>query len=370
MIDTHPFFTLIIPMYNASKQIASLIATLKKWNDCSFEAILSDDGSHDDTMAVCESAVNGDQRFSILRGEHKCSAAAPRNHALRHAVGQYVLFLDSDDEPVMETLRPMAAFLKKKNFPDILCCQCSTGKLKADGDYIEYGLIRIMRQSDGELSGRQLLEQLGNSGSSLPCNVFLSAYKREFLVENKLFQQEDLLLGEDYVWAPLVFLAAKRVCAFDAVHYRYIRRDDSVTGTLQERCFADAGKASARLGDFYWTHKNEMSRPIQSFWSRYALNLYLWYFFNPVYQNKLSGAQWRKAWREAGMFDSVAHWRRYGILFQQNSMLKKCFIPSLLLGSFGIRFPGVLFFQLSEKIRACVALLRSSRGNQKPPTFH
>ncbi len=92
-----PFFSIIIPTYNRAhfldRTITSVInQTYKNW-----ELLIIDDGSTDNTENVVQRYATSDSRVRYIYQENKRVSAA-RNNGLKNANGNYLCFLDSDDE--------------------------------------------------------------------------------------------------------------------------------------------------------------------------------------------------------------------------------------------------------------------------------
>ena len=90
------FFSVIIPAYNAEHFIGETLQSVLAQTYSDFEVIIVDDGSTDGTAKVVQNFLT-DSRVSIQTLPHQGKPAAPRNHALRCARGDYVAFLDADD---------------------------------------------------------------------------------------------------------------------------------------------------------------------------------------------------------------------------------------------------------------------------------
>jgi len=86
--------SIIIPVYNAEKEIKSLLDPLLKETTENFEIIVVNDGSTDDTAVVL--ATYNDPRLKVITQENQGVYAA-RNVALEAHLGRWVMFLDADD---------------------------------------------------------------------------------------------------------------------------------------------------------------------------------------------------------------------------------------------------------------------------------
>jgi len=87
-------FTIIIPTYNRADLVMTTISSVLNQTFSSFEILLVDDGSTDNTEEVVKQIK--DPRFKYLKKQNGERGAA-RNFGIKHASGQYVTFCDSDD---------------------------------------------------------------------------------------------------------------------------------------------------------------------------------------------------------------------------------------------------------------------------------
>ncbi|MGY3724077.1 Glycosyl transferase family 2 [Granulicatella balaenopterae] len=88
--------SVIIPMYNVEPYIAHCLDSLLKQTYTNLEIVLVNDGSSDLTGEIAEQYRKRDQRINIIHIENG-GASNARNIGLRHATGEYVLFIDADD---------------------------------------------------------------------------------------------------------------------------------------------------------------------------------------------------------------------------------------------------------------------------------
>lgn len=91
-----PAVSVVVPMRDVGEWVAQTVDSLRRQTLEQIEVLLVDDGSTDDTVERAETAIDGDPRFRILRGEG-AGAARARNLAIAQARGDYLAFADGDD---------------------------------------------------------------------------------------------------------------------------------------------------------------------------------------------------------------------------------------------------------------------------------
>jgi undecaprenyl-phosphate 4-deoxy-4-formamido-L-arabinose transferase len=115
---TGPELSLVIPVYNGSRTIGALVEhTAKIFGSTSFEIVLVNDGSEDDSEKVCaQLAVKFPQNVTFVHlsrnfGEHSAVLAG-----FTQARGRYVAVLDDDGQNPPEEVVRMLDELKRKNY--------------------------------------------------------------------------------------------------------------------------------------------------------------------------------------------------------------------------------------------------------------
>lgn len=107
--------SVVTPVYNGEKHLFRLLDSLLEQTWDSVEVILSDDGSTDRTLELAETYRERFQRrgfcYRILTGRHH-SASAAINRGLPWVTGEYLIWPDSDDALVPDSIRRRVAFLQ------------------------------------------------------------------------------------------------------------------------------------------------------------------------------------------------------------------------------------------------------------------
>ncbi len=112
-----PFISILTPSYNRSKYIKNALMTALTQNYPNFEIIVVDDGSTDNTAEIVNGMDNPLIKYIVK--EHS-GAPATRNRCLKEARGEYVLWLDSDDELMPDVLSHYVSVLNQHPGTDII----------------------------------------------------------------------------------------------------------------------------------------------------------------------------------------------------------------------------------------------------------
>lgn len=111
--------SVIVPTYNYGHFIEETLECLRSQTYPTWECVVIDDGSTDDTAERVARFMERDSRFRFLRQTNAKQAAA-RNNGLRNSVGQYIQFLDADDLIEPEKFERQVEYLEAHPEVDIL----------------------------------------------------------------------------------------------------------------------------------------------------------------------------------------------------------------------------------------------------------
>lgn len=205
-------------MYNSEKYIKRCIDSLylQDLSEEEFEIIIANDGSTDTSTSIVEHLQKQRTNIVLLSQENQ-GAGMARNLGFQHAIGDYVMFVDSDDY-----LNPYSLGKVLKKCEDYKLDLC---KYEIEGVVLENGR-RFIRHapvvSDKVFCGKDLLKK-----KNVPLDsACASLYDRHFLVDNKLtFSNQSS--SEDVEFNAHVYAVAQRVMFSDERVYVYEVRNNS-----------------------------------------------------------------------------------------------------------------------------------------------
>lgn len=210
-------YSVIIPVYNAENTLRACINSILTQNYSDFELILVNDGSTDSSLKISlEYEQNYNNVFVVDKPNGGVSSA--RNAGLKIAKGEYILFVDSDDEVLPEY------------FLSLDKCE--------NEDFLVFGFDEIdefrkfTRFPKSEyLSGAEYITESRDCG---PCN---KRYKRKIVSDNKIDFPEDISIGEDFVFCFKYSLFCQTVSFLKESLYLYNHiTPGSLTRTQRDIC--------------------------------------------------------------------------------------------------------------------------------------
>lgn len=216
------FISYIVPCYNVGKYLPKCLESLAKQKikeGAGIEYILVNDGSKDDTLSILNEFAANDNRAIVIDQDNKGVCAA-RNNGLKLAKGKYVYFHDGDD-----ILTDEASLLvyneSQKNDSDIIIPNAYSvheDDLNTRSKWNTFGKFKA-----GVYESRDFADKI----DALPISVKI--YKRETLVNNSVFFDEDLKVGEVYTFFFHVLAFSKYVTLTDGCMMIWVVRDEGTT---------------------------------------------------------------------------------------------------------------------------------------------
>lgn len=236
----NPRLSIIIPAYNAEAYLQRCLDSIfsQEFND--YEVIVIDDGSTDGTSALLERYP----QVKIMRQSNHGMATA-RNQGIDVSFGEYILFVDSDDELMPQALSNLVPHLNGEDIigfgTRILNEQTGTNT------DIQLSTHDTKQYSGWEYFNRHRLE---TTPVHFVC-VWQRAYKRALIEEHRLRFANGLRRAEDDLFTTQAFLYAQRVKNIADCLYIYHVRPNSITRSSDPQLDADSWRVQQTLADTF-----------------------------------------------------------------------------------------------------------------------
>ena len=143
--------SVVIPLYNKEASIAQSLKSVLSQEYDDFEVVIVDDGSTDRSVGVVED-IN-DSRIRLIKQENGGPSKA-RNTGVKNAKGEWILFLDADDEMLPEAIEFFAQKIQKHNDVDMFLGEVVINNGKTERLAIEYAEGNVKNPFKAHVLGR------------------------------------------------------------------------------------------------------------------------------------------------------------------------------------------------------------------------
>lgn len=224
--------SIIVPVYNVEQYVNECFDSIAvQTYKGEIECIFVDDCGQDDSVAVLENLIadyHGAIKFCIVHHEHNKGLSGARNTGIRHAQGDYLYFIDSDDSITSDCIEKLVALAEK--YPQVDIVQGST---KSKLEWLQLANKHFPEFSDNfKWIRRTMLLRY-----SIPMTAWNKLVRKDMVVKNGLYFEEGLI-HEDEIWN---FMLAKYVhsIAFCCdITYIYRENMDGIMGKSKEFNYA------------------------------------------------------------------------------------------------------------------------------------
>lgn len=229
--------SIIIPVYNTENYVKKCILSCLSQNidKNEYELIIINDGSTDNSLAILEELRLLSNNIQVV-SQNNLGLSGARNTGLRHAKGEYVWFVDSDDWIESNCLNRIIGICEDYNLDMLRLCAADVYPDKT---------IRRFSYFNNELVsvGKDALNK------EIPfCSTF-NVYNRHFLKEHNLWFYVGVF-HEDNEFTPRAFYYAKRVMSLNDIVYYVYQNPNSITRTVNPKKVYDCILVMNRLEDF------------------------------------------------------------------------------------------------------------------------
>lgn len=213
-----PLISIIVPVYNVEKVLHNCIESILSQTFTDFELLLIDDGSPDNSGAICDKYADRDSRIKVIHKEN-AGVSTARNTGFFNATGKYIVCIDSDDYINDDYLQSFINIVDKYPDAEMVWCGFSTVR-----NY-EKSIIQKVNYNNDEITESDISEIMTLHEKWLdasPCNKL---YLRENIVKNNLKMDINLSLGEDLLfnYSYIDICKNKKIYISNNCTYNYFR---------------------------------------------------------------------------------------------------------------------------------------------------
>jgi glycosyltransferase involved in cell wall biosynthesis len=231
LIVSYPQISIIIPVYDVTTYIERCIRSVMSQTYENIECIIVDDATPDDSILKCEQMIVGYQgsiKFIILRHQQNSGLSTARNTGLRAASGDYIFFLDADDELTVDCIGKLTSPALKDASLELII-----GNVEFHSDGYPLPKTLLKREKNPELylsSNKEIRDWFFEKNKHY--NTFLEAWNRlisrNFLLQHHLFFKDGIVM-ESSLWNFHLIKYIRHLYIIPDVTYLYYKRPLSIT---------------------------------------------------------------------------------------------------------------------------------------------
>lgn len=263
MKNSKPILSIIIPIYNVQDYLPQLVNCLSKQIFTNFETVFVDDGSTDMSYDVLIEQVKLLKNKVTIIQQDNAGLSGARNSGILNSVGEYIFFLDSDDEITYDFVQKIIRIIQINNRPDTILfdymCIDELGK-SIESTY-GHGSIYKM---DNLTNSSTVLNAL--SKDEIPTTAWSFVTKKSIIVNNKIYFSVGKKF-EDTNFTPKVIYYSNKIKLISEKMYKYRQRTGSIMDTHTDK---DAFDAIFVVEDLYKFAKNNSSSSLNAVVGRAA----------------------------------------------------------------------------------------------------
>lgn len=218
--------SIVIPIYKVEEYVERCLESVLRQTYRQLEVILVDDCTPDHSMEIAKTYIEQapygkDLNFVYLKHEKNRGLSAARNTGMDAATGEYVYFLDSDDEITPDCISLLVEPLKQRKYDFVM------GHYEVKGD-----TYFPPQKVNGELLGKASIAK-AYSHYDWHCMAWNKLCNIDFLKQHDLYFKEGLI-HEDELWSAELACVAESMYMVDRETYLYYIRENSIkTGELE-----------------------------------------------------------------------------------------------------------------------------------------
>lgn len=220
-----PTVSIVIPLYNTGRDLERCLASVLDQTHRALEAIVVDDASTDDSLDVAREWAARDQRVRVVVHERNQGLHLARKSGVAAAQGDYLLFLDSDDELCDATVLERLVAQMEQDPVDVLRFGLEAVPIEGTPADAARQLSAWSSVAMGRLDGREAvrLAFAASENNVLPWHVTHRLFAADLAARAfDLMTGERLERAEDaYEYLVIASLAISERDACDIVGYRY-----------------------------------------------------------------------------------------------------------------------------------------------------
>lgn len=225
--------SVVIPVYNVEEYLRTCVESVLQLKT-DFEVVLVDDGSTDNSGILCDELAENDSRIKVVH-QLNGGLSSARNTGIKHANGEFLLFLDSDDFlDSEETDKMLLEMVPETDVLLGLYRKYYTSEKKYENEN-----CAALLQITGNVPIGKFLNTIPKDGRSCYMTAWRFVVRRQFVLNNGLFFLPGIY-HEDEEWTLRLLCKIDHICVSHHYFYQYRQaRSGAITGSVKIKNIKD-----------------------------------------------------------------------------------------------------------------------------------
>lgn len=208
--------SIIVPVYNSEKYLRRCLDSLVNQTLKDIEIILVNDCSTDGSLNILNKyEIEYPNKITIVNLKENKGPGGARNAGIDLANGEYIGFVDSDDEVSCEMFEYLYKIAKRADYDMVDC--------KFFNEYLNTNILSTDKNAAGILNLEKRRLIITNPG------YVWSKIIRRSILKNNTIRFREKVAYEDLEFIPIVILFCKKICTTNKVLYNYKYNSESIT---------------------------------------------------------------------------------------------------------------------------------------------
>ena len=233
--------SIIVPVYNSAKTLRRCADSILNQDFTDYELFLVDDGSTDDSGAICDEYAALDNRVHVIH-KNNSGVSDTRNTALDLAHGKYIQFLDSDDWITPDATKLLVRTAEKNNCDLVIA------------DFYRVNGERVSQKGDIDEDAVLSKEEFSHHMMENPADFYYGViwnklYRRDIIEKHELRMNVQINWCEDFMFNLEYIRYAERFIALKVPIYHYVKTKGSLVS--QSVTISNTVKMKLEIFEYY-----------------------------------------------------------------------------------------------------------------------
>ena len=244
------FITVVIPVYNGEKYIATTIESLKNQTYRNFEVLIIDDCSQDNSIQIIKNHISEDQRFKLIeKKENAGNAVKNVEYALQFCKGEWFFYMSHDD------------LIAPDFFEKSIKKSTKTGADCVIPNMLYYYNDLQPEEMDGTFPPNRNYETVLSNIEAFKLSIYWKIHAfhlKKMSIVKKLPWNSHLMAGDE-ILNRLYFYYSNKIVFVDTNFYYNQENDEAITKAIKPRLL-EYVECYLKLVEFMYAHKNNFDK--------------------------------------------------------------------------------------------------------------